>query len=179
MIMFTFEKSRYKYNKNNKIFLYSSRIRIKGGINMKKILVPVDGSNASQKAAEKAVELAKIFNSEITFIHVVYVPDTVGHTKYGIYMEYDFKEMKEKMIETGSKFLESFLANIDCTGVGVQKIVVTGQPYEEILSAAEDGAFDLIVMGRRGFTKVKRFFVGSVTQRVISDAPCPVFIVLE
>ena len=89
------------------------------------------------------------------------------------------KEMKEKMIETGNKFLESFLVNIDCTGVGVQKIVGTGQPYEEILSAAEDGAFDLIVIGRRGFTKVKRFFVGSVTQRVISDAPCPVFIVLE
>lgn len=146
---------------------------------MKKILVPIDGSAASIKAAEKGVELAKMFNSEVTFIHVLYVPDTVGHTKYGIYMEFDFKEMKEKMIATGTKFLDSFLEGIDLGGVAIQKMVVTGQPYEEILAAAEDGGFDLIVMGRRGFSKVKRFFVGSVTQRVISDSPCPVFVVLE
>ncbi|MEL7648333.1 MAG: universal stress protein [Sedimentibacter sp.] len=146
---------------------------------MKKILVPIDGSTASQKAAEKAVEFAKLFGSEVTFMHVIYVPDTVGHTKYGIYMEYDFKEMKQKMVETGTKFLDSFLENVDCSGVGIQKKIVVGQPYEEILGEAAEGAFDLIVMGRRGFSKVKRFFVGSVTQRVISDAPCPVFVVLE
>jgi nucleotide-binding universal stress UspA family protein len=146
---------------------------------MKKILVPIDGSAASTKAAEKGVELAKLFNSELTFIHVIYIPDTVGHTKYGIYMEYDFKDMKEKMIATGAKFLDSFLEGVDLNGVAVQKLIVTGQPYEEILAAAEDGGFDLIVMGRRGFSKVKRFFVGSVTHRVISDSPCPVFVVLE
>lgn len=146
---------------------------------MKKILVPIDGSVASQKAAEKAVELAKLFNSEVTFVHVVYIPDTVGHTKYGIYMEYDFKEMKDKMSETGKKFLDSFIENVNCSGISFHKQVVVGQPYEEILQIATEGNFDLIVMGRRGYSKIKRFFVGSVTQRVISDSPCPVFVVLE
>ncbi len=146
---------------------------------MEKILVPIDGSVASQKAAEKAVELAKLFKSEVTFVHVVYVPDIAGHTKYGIYMDYDFKEMKEKMVESGKKFLESFIENVDCSDISIQKQVVVGQPYEEILQIAADGKFDLVVMGRRGLTKVKRFFVGSVTQRVISDSTCPVLIVLE
>lgn len=146
---------------------------------MKKILVPIDGSLASQKAAEKAIELAKLFNSEVTFVHVVYIPDTVGHTKYGIYMEYDFKEMKEKMAESGKKFLDSFIENVNCSDISIQKLVVVGQPYEEILKIATEENFDLIVMGRRGYSKIKRFFVGSVTQRVISDSPCPVFVVLE
>ena len=146
---------------------------------MKKILVPIDGSLASQKAAEKAVELAKLFNSEITFVHVVYIPNTVGHTKYGIQMEYDFKEMKEKMSESGKKFLDSFVENVNCLSINFSKLVVVGQPYEEILKIATEEGFDLIVMGRRGYSKIKRFFVGSVTQRVISDSPCPVFVVLE
>jgi nucleotide-binding universal stress UspA family protein len=146
---------------------------------MKKILVPIDGSAVSTKAAEKGVELAKLFNSELTFIHVIYIPDIVGHTKYSIYMEYDFKDMKEKMIATGTKFLDSFIEGVNLNGVAVQKLVVVGQPYEEILAVAEEGGFDLIVMGRRGFSKVKRFFVGSVTHRVISDSPCPVYVVLE
>lgn len=146
---------------------------------MKKILVPIDGSLASHKAAEKAVELAKLFNSEITFLHVVYIPDTAGHTKYEVNMVYDLKEMKEKMAESGKKFLDSFVENVNSTDINLHKLVVVGQPYEEILRVATEENFDLIVMGRRGYSKIKRFFVGSVTQRVISDSPCPVFVVLE
>ncbi|MFA9423044.1 MAG: universal stress protein [Sedimentibacter sp.] len=146
---------------------------------MNKILVPIDGSTASLKAAEKAIELAKLFNSEVTFVHVVYVPNTVGSIKYGIYMEFEYKEIEEKMEETGKKFLDAIVEDIDCSDVNCTKRVVMGQPYEEILQIAQEGNFDLIVMGRRGFSKIKRFFVGSVTQRVISDSPCPVYIVLE
>ncbi len=146
---------------------------------MNKILVPIDGSTASQKAAIKAVELAKLFNSQVTFVHVVYVPDTAGSIKYGIYMEYDYKEVKEKMLETGKKFLDAIIEEMDCSDISFSKRVVMGQPYEEILKIALEESFDLIVMGRRGFSKIKRFFVGSVTQRVISDSPCPVYIVLE
>jgi len=146
---------------------------------MKKILVPVDGSVASQKAAEKAVEVAKMFNSEITFIHIVYLPDISMHSKYGFYYQADLNKLNEDIVENGKKLLDEFVGKIDCEGIGCHKSVVSGQPYEEILSAATRGDFDLIVMGRRGFSKIERFFIGSVTQRVISDSPCPVFVVLE
>lgn len=146
---------------------------------MKKILVPVDGSEASQKAAEKAIEIAEIFNSEVTFIHVIYVPDSLRYTRYGYYLEKDYPEMTAKMKETGEKFLDSFVEGLDCSSVECHKLVIAGQPYDEILKVAGEGEFDLIVMGRRGFSKIKRFFIGSVTQRVISDSTCPVLVVQE
>jgi len=52
-----------------------------------------------------------------------------------------------------------------------------GEPFEKIVETAKNGNYDLIVMGNRGFSKIKRFFVGSVTQRVISEAPCPVLVI--
>ena len=55
--------------------------------------------------------------------------------------------------------------------------MAVGEIYEKILDIAKDENFDLIVMGNRGFSKIKRFFVGSVTQKVISEAPCPVLVI--
>jgi len=146
---------------------------------MKKILVPVDGSVASQKAAEKAIELAEIYNSEITFVHVIHVPDATMHSRYGFHLEAEIILMNQQLMENGNKFLDDFVEKIQREGIGIQKLVLSGQPYEEILSTANEGKFDLIVMGRRGFSKIKRFFLGSVTQRVISDSPCPILVVLE
>ncbi|HBC32472.1 MAG TPA: universal stress protein, partial [Clostridiales bacterium] len=52
-----------------------------------------------------------------------------------------------------------------------------GEPYSKIIEAARNDNIDIIVMSNRGFSKVKRFFVGSVTQKVIAEAPCPVLVV--
>jgi nucleotide-binding universal stress UspA family protein len=75
--------------------------------------------------------------------------------------------------------LDDFLAKMDTTGVPFTKVVLEGEPSVEILKFAEKEKFDLILMGRRGFSKLRRFFIGSVTQRVIADAPCPVYIMHE
>jgi len=145
---------------------------------MKKIIVPIDGSPVSQKAAEKAVELAKQYGSDITFISIVdarfiYTYDIGGV----ISLPVNYPHITEGLIELETIALDAFIAKIDCAGIEVEKIVLYGSPYEEILKFANKSNCDLIVMGRRGFSKIKRFFVGSVTQRVISDAPCPVLIV--
>ena len=50
---------------------------------------------------------------------------------------------------------------------------------EVILDEARKESYDLIVMGKRGLSKITRFFIGSVTQRVLADAPCPVLVVNE
>lgn len=146
---------------------------------MKKILVPIDGSAASEKAAEKAVEIAKNYGSTITFVNVINVSDLYKLNHHGGFIEMSINTMTEQMKNNGEKMLESVTGNIDCSGINCEKIVVSGQPEEEILKAANDGSFDLIVMGRRGFSKIKRFFIGSVTQRVISDSPCPILIINE
>lgn len=146
---------------------------------MKKILVPVDGSAASQKAATKAIDIAKKFDSEITFIHVMYEPDVNRYNKFGVLIDPELKKLKEKLKETEKKMMDSLINSLDVEGVKIERKIVPGVAYEEILKEADSGKYDLIVMGQLGYSKIKRFFVGSVTYRVISDSTCPVLVVHE
>lgn len=146
---------------------------------MKKILVPVDGSTASQKAAAKALEIAKKFQSDVTFIYVMYEPDISRYNKFGVLIDPDMKKLKEKLKENEKKMLDSIIAGLDTSDVTINEKILAGVAYEEILKEAAEGNYDLIVMGQRGYSKVKRFFVGSVAYRVISDASCPVLTVQE
>ena len=146
---------------------------------MRKILVPVDGSAASQKAAVKALDIARKFNSEITLIHVMYEPDVNRYNKFGVLIDPELKKLKEKLKETEKKMMDSLISSLNIENVKVYTKIIPGIAYEEILKEAEKGKYDLIVMGQLGYSKVKRFFVGSVTYRVISDSTCPVLVVHE
>lgn len=146
---------------------------------MKKILVPIDGSPVSIIAAEKAVELAKQNNSELRFITVVKVPDVVRYGEEGIGYVVDYTKSNAELTKQQTKMLDNIIAEIDCSGIAFEKKVLLGEPYEEILKYADEENCDFIVMGRRGFSKIKRFFIGSVTQRVISNSCCPVLVINE
>ncbi|WP_019229110.1 universal stress protein [Sedimentibacter sp. B4] len=146
---------------------------------MKKILVPVDGSAASQKAAVKAAEIARQFGASITFITVILEPDLSKYNKFGVLIDPDMKKLKEKLKENEKKMLDSVINSLDLSDVQTSEKVIAGVAYEEILKEAEEGNYDMIVIGQRGFTKVKRFFLGSVAYRVVSDAVCPVLVVHE
>jgi nucleotide-binding universal stress UspA family protein len=145
---------------------------------MKKILVPVDGSPTSEKAARIAVGIAKQFHSEILFITVV---DTRGIYTYDvggvIMLPVDNPQLTAGLIEVSSKMLDYFTYVVDCSGIDVKKKVLTGETSDIILRYADEENCDLIVMGRRGFSKIKRFFTGSVTQKVVPEASCPVLII--
>lgn len=148
---------------------------------MKKILVPVDGSKASQKAAEKAVSVGKLLNAEITFITAVNLLSEDKYSYFGINVETAFdanrNEMMKKLIHEETRMLDIIVRNLDYDDLHIIKKVITGEAAEEIVKLAADEKFDLIVMGRRGFSNFERFFVGSVTQKVISAAPCPVMVI--
>lgn len=146
---------------------------------MKKILVPIDGSAASQAAIAKAFDLARKYSSEVVALHVFIEPNIDIYNKFGVVIDPGMNKMKNKLKENEYKLLDSILSNFDSTGISLKKKIASGVAYEEILKEAEAGKYDLIVIGRRGYSKVKRFFVGSQTVRVISDAPCPVLVVHE
>ncbi len=145
---------------------------------VKKILVPVDGSEASKKAAEKAIDIAKRYDSQITFITVVTIPNMYRRGEYYYTGESDIEHMMERNLQAGTKMFDAFIDELELEGINYEKKVAEGEAYIEILNAAED-SYDYIIMGRRGFSKITRFFIGSVTQRVISEAPCPVIVVKE
>lgn len=150
---------------------------------MKKILVPIDGSKASRKAAEQAISIAKQFGSEVKLVTIVNLPSEEKYAFFGVNVQNAFyanrKEMLKELINQESKMLSSIISTLDYADVKLDKLVLEGVAYEQILNLSKKENFDLIVMGRRGFSNIERFFIGSVTQRVISDAHCPVLVVNE
>lgn len=155
---------------------------------MNKILVPVDGSNASISAVKKAIEIGKKYNSHIKLISVVKSTENRRNTRNeNLWSAVDGSiitksvELEMKLentyVENAQTLLNQIVTKLDFSGTKVEKEVLMGEPFEKIIETANNGNFDLIVMGNRGFSKVKRFFVGSVTQKVISEAPCPVLVI--
>jgi nucleotide-binding universal stress UspA family protein len=155
-----------------------------------KLLVPVDGSVASYTAAQKSAEIAKKYNAVVMLLTVVN-EDLItsrqrnenlwrqldGSTIAGKTRTFRNDEYVAEMREDSLDLLDSLTEELDFGGAKVEKAVLIGEPYHMILETANGIGADLIVMGNRGFSKIKRFFVGSVTQRVISEAPCPVLVI--
>lgn len=155
---------------------------------MKRILVPVDGSNASISAVKKSIEIGKKYNSNIKLISVVKSTEirkekrnenlwsAVDGSIVTASVELE-KKLESKYIENAEMLLNQIISKLDFNGIKVETEVIVGEPFDKIVETAKNGNYDLIVMGNRGFSKIKRFFVGSVTQRVISEAPCPVLVI--
>ena len=150
---------------------------------MKKILVPVDGSEASIKAARTAAELARKEDSNLTFVIVV---DKLGYgTAIGdVPVTQDGKieairQLESENMENGKQILDMIIKKAVPSDLKVDRKILSGMVAAEIVAEAKRGGYDLIVMGRRGLSKMERFFVGSVTQRVLAETPCAVYIEKE
>ncbi len=148
---------------------------------MRKLLIPIDGSSVSIKAAEKAIALGKLIDSELIFVTVVNMPSEEKYARFGMNVEQQFianrKEMLAKLIQEETKMLKIVVRNLDTNGLKVIQKVLVGKAASEIIKIAEEEKVDYIFMGRRGFSTVERFFIGSVTQKVLASAPCPVIVV--
>ena len=135
-----------------------------------KILVPLDGSEQSTWALGKAVKIAKKVGGEITLIHV-YSVSSFAITPMQVYRCVQaMRKHAEGILEDGKKKAET-------EGVQAKTLLVDGHTVEEILKAAKEGNFSLIVIGARGLSKMKELLLGSVSDGVSRLAPCPVLIV--
>ena len=148
---------------------------------MKKLLIPIDGSPVSIKAAEKAIALGRLLESELTFVSVVNMPSEDKYASYGMNIEQQFsanrKEMIKKLIQEETKMLKIIVRNLDIDNIKVVQKVIVGRPAAEIIKLAEEEHFDYIFIGRGGSSAIDRLFVGSVAQKVIAASPCPVVVV--
>ena len=142
-------------------------------MDIRTILVPVDFSDHSAKALQQAVELAKSFGAVIHLLHC-YPVNVGGITPYGPEFPGDFDRQfrdaaKRKLSECSEK--------VAGEGVAVEQTLTPMLPSEAISSAAQERGADLIVMGTRGLTGLKHVMLGSVAERTIRIAPCPVLTV--
>lgn len=137
---------------------------------IKKILCALDLSEQSTAVAEYATTLAQTLGASIV---ALYVAPAAGH-----YVDFHVPpETVETFIDEinagAKKSMNDFVAQNFST-VPVQALVVLGEPAEEILLYAEHNTIDLIVMGTHGRTGVDRMLFGSVAERVVTQAACPV-----
>lgn len=141
----------------------------------KKILVPIDGSTTSLAALDKAIALARAFDAAID---VLYVLDPYPFTGVGEGFAYGLAEY----MSTARAQAESALAAAreQCSRAGAtatSSLVESHAVWRGILEAAQSGHADLIVMGSHGRSGIEKLVLGSVAQRVVSQAPLPVMVV--
>jgi nucleotide-binding universal stress UspA family protein len=147
------------------------------------ILVPLDGSEHSLKALEEAAQIAKKFSGKITLIHVYSVPplmmpepSTVGSLSIPIITGAEVSMMIEAAKKLGNRILDDGEQRIKTSGIQVEKMLVEGHAVEEIVRVANQGSFDLIVIGARGVSHMREMLLGSVTDGVLHHVGCPVLV---
>ena len=157
---------------------------MKGVKLFQKTLVPLDGSEHSLKALERAAQIAEKFSGKITLIHVYSVqpimmpePSTVTSLNIPVLTGAEVSVMIEAARKWGNKILEDAEQRIKATNVQVEKLLVEGHAVEEIVRVANEGNFDLIAIGARGVSHMREMLLGSVTDGVIHHAHCPVLVI--
>jgi len=142
---------------------------------IKKILCPVDFSGSCNLAVKYAKELALLFNSRLYLLHVV---EHLHGDEHYMILQITPQEIAEKMKKEAEERLNSIAKKIK----KVPKIkteVREGKAFVEIIKTARKDNIDLIIMGSHGRTGLSHVLIGSVAERVVRKAHCPVLIVKD
>lgn len=141
-----------------------------------KILLPTDFSDESLYALSYAVDLAKLFNAKLYLFHVIYDIEKASN----LHIPHpSITELYKDLESHAKRNLDSFGTDIREGLKGVESVVKRGIPYEEVIKFADENGIDLIIIGTLPKSGVERFFVGSTTQRIIRNAPCPVLVITK
>jgi len=134
------------------------------------ILVPLDGSEYSERALDSAFSVAEAYGgARVTLLAVMLrFPESRLHVP----------QMDEQSEERGKEYLRRLIERAGPHGFPVDLIVRLGVPAREIVATAKDTNVDLIVMSTHGTTGIERdqHSIGSTAWRVLHDAPCPVLL---
>jgi nucleotide-binding universal stress UspA family protein len=135
-----------------------------------KVLLGYDGSPQADRALDWAASIALgAAGSAVTVISVLLTLDAAPAIA-------DALDPHDSAAESRAE-LDRAVAKLTAKGVAAQPLLKTGKPAEEILDAADEGRFDVIVIGSRGKTAAARFLMGSVSERVVRHATRPVLVV--
>jgi nucleotide-binding universal stress UspA family protein len=149
---------------------------------LKDILVPLDGSELSERALLYAESIIEEDGHMILMLVVEPVDVIIGPSGFAggpalipgvTQSEYE----QEEIVKHAQDYLSQIATKINKTKIEIETIVQVGKPEDEIVDFATNSSIDAIVMSTHGRTGLSRWFMGSVTQKVLGAAPCPVFVI--
>jgi nucleotide-binding universal stress UspA family protein len=150
---------------------------------IKRILVPIDGSEPSIKALDYALDLAENLEVEVVILSVVRpvtlpifpMEDNVAPivtAQQSVRYAQKAKELYENVLKEGLKRAKSRKPNLKITGK-----LAEGRPGDKIIEIAEEEGFDLVVMGSRGLSGLSEVLLGSITNKVAHHSKTPLLII--
>lgn len=134
-----------------------------------RILVAVDGSQSAEKAFVKSIYLAQKCESKLDVVHVVSC-ELGGDSATTFELIDELKTKAEKM-------LDEYKIQATKNNVPIEITVTQGDPAQVIIELANAKRYDLIIMGTRGKSAFQELLIGSVSQKVMHHASCPVMVV--
>jgi nucleotide-binding universal stress UspA family protein len=136
----------------------------------RKILLAVDGSPHSDKAADYAANLAAAFQAPLFVVHAY--PQTSDLLGYD-----DFERLVSRRKSAGQRVLDRVRQRLEDRGVSLQEDLLEGPEAEAILASADAHKADLVVMGTRGLGTIEGMLFGSISRKVSQHAHCPVLLI--
>ncbi|MBK8482522.1 MAG: universal stress protein [Proteobacteria bacterium] len=146
--------------------------------NISRILVPVDFSECARRALIHAAELARTFDAALEILYVWEPPlyvfpelmvETPGEPSRTV-GDYANEHAQREM----AHFVEEAIGG---EGLNARTLIESGHPYATILRLATEGSYDLVVMGTHGRSGLQHMLLGSIAEKVVRHAPCPVMTV--
>jgi nucleotide-binding universal stress UspA family protein len=146
---------------------------------MAKILVPTDFSEYAGNALQVALELARALQAELHILHAVEpVSPSMGMNMPGTYPDFEInQEFVNQQLEASRQKMSGLVSSLSQEGIAVVHNVVANRLFTEIENYVNTQHIDLVVMGTKGASGLKEFFIGSNAERVVRDATCPVITV--
>jgi nucleotide-binding universal stress UspA family protein len=136
------------------------------------ILVPMDFSAYAEQALDYAIGLADKLQARLTLLHVVHImPLGVAGGEATLPYSY-IVDLEEEVQEE----MEQYRQRVQDAGLAVDLAIVHGIPFQHIIEVAQDKDVNLIVIGTHGRTGLQHMLLGSVAEKVVRLAPCPVLV---
>jgi nucleotide-binding universal stress UspA family protein len=141
---------------------------------IKSILFPTDFSNGARAAMDHAISLARDYKAKLILLYVVqdisiaewYIPSSLSAT-----------ELVEDMQKSAWQEMNKWAEEVSSKVGDVEKLIVRGAPFVEIIKTAREKKADMIVIGTHGRTGIDHILFGSTAEKVVRKAPCPVLTV--
>ena len=143
-------------------------------ISLKKILCPIDHSDCSKEALKYAVSFAMKDEAKLYLLHII---DIRSFNDSLVSMSQQIPD-KETLEQLRMKLLDCIPEDIR-DDMDVEATVIQGIPFAEIISTAKEKEIDMIVIGSHGRTGISHMMLGSVSEKVVRKAPCPVLTVRQ